>query len=276
MSLYNLHAENSRALTFKIGESLFGIDVSYILSFSDSFDEIKYATHDTGGFVGYLDFRNTLVKVFDCATALSHERERDVLGKLIEDIKTYRQAHIDWVNALEHSILTDEPFTKPRNPKLCAFGQWFYSFETDNESLRVLLNKIEQPHMRIHSLADKLLEMVAVGKRDEAVEALRIEKQTTLQKLLRTLNYISELLDDSIHPIVLHLTQDGRTPWFSMVLDEIGNIVDYSPVSLDKVDSINENEPIEAYVRDPAGSNFMILSLDKFYEQAVVKVDIAG
>lgn len=276
MSLYNLHEDNSRALTFKIGESLFGIDVGYILSFSDSYDEIKYATHEAGGFIGYLDFRNTLVKVFDCATSLSHERERDVIQKLIEDIKTYRQAHIDWVNALEHSIMTDEPFTKPRNPRMCAFGQWFYSFETDDDALRALLNKIEQPHNHIHSLADKLLEMVAVGQRDEAVEYLRLEKQTTLKKLLRTLQYITELLQSGIHPIVLHLTQDGRTPWFSMVLDEIGDIVDYSPVSLDRVETLNDKEPIEGYVRDPSGTNFMILSLDKFHDQVAGKIEIAG
>ena len=276
MSLYNLHAENSRALTFKIGESLFGIDVGYILSFSDSFDEIKYATHDAGGFVGYLDFRNTLVKVFDCATSLSQERERDVVNGLIESIKTYRQAHIDWVNALEHSIMTDEPFTKPRNPRMCAFGQWFYSFETDDYALRALLDKIEQPHNHIHSLADALLDMVADGQREQAVDLLRLEKQTTLKKLLRTLQYITELLHSGIHPIVLHLTKDGRTPWFSLVLDDIGDIVDYSPVTLDKVDVMDSSEPIEGYVRDPSGTNFMILSLDKFYEQVIGKVEIAG
>ncbi|WP_420598147.1 CZB domain-containing protein [Neptuniibacter sp.] len=276
MSLYNLHAENSRALTFKIGESLFGIDVGYILSFSDSFEEIKYATHDAGGFVGYLDFRNTLVKVFDCATSLSQERERDVVNGLIESIKTYRQAHIDWVNALEHSIMTDEPFTKPRNPKMCAFGQWFYSFETEDDALRALLDKIEQPHNHIHSLADTLLDMVASGQRDQAIDLLRLEKQTTLKKLLRTLQYITELLSSGIHPIVLHLTKDGRTPWFSLVLDDIGDIVDYSPATIDKVDVMDSSEPIEGYVRDPSGTNFMILSLNKFYEQVIGKVEIAG
>lgn len=276
MSLTNLHTDNRRALTFTLGDSLFGIDVSNILSFSDSYGEIKYATQQIEGFVGYLDFRNTLVQVFECATSLSHSKERDTIVTLVNDIKTYQQAHIDWINALEHSILTNEPFTKPRNPKMCAFGKWFYSFETEDDSLRVLLDKIEQPHMHIHSLADSLLDMTGAGQRDEAIEVLRIEKQTTLKKLLRVLDYINDYLENSIHPIVLHLTKDGRTPWFSMVLDNIGDIIDYAPTSLDTLKSIDKGEPVKGYVRNPSGESFMMLSLERFFEQASDKLSKAG
>ncbi|WP_286238392.1 CZB domain-containing protein [Neptuniibacter halophilus] len=276
MSLANLHTDNRRALTFSIGDSLFGIDVSHILSFSDSFSEIKYASDNIEGFVGYLDFRNTLVQVFECATSLSHNKERDSVSDLVEDVKTYQQAHIDWVNALEHSITSGEPFTKPRNPRMCAFGQWFYSFQTEDSGLRTLLDKIEEPHQHIHSLADTLLDMTAAGKQAQAINELQLEKQTTLKKLLRVLDYIRDYLENSIHPIVLHLTKDGRTPWFSMVLDNIGDIIDYPPMAMDTLNSIDKGEPVKGYVRDPSGVSFMMLALDKFYEQANAKISKAG
>jgi chemotaxis signal transduction protein len=272
MALPNLQTETSRALTFTVGDSLFGIDVSHILSFSDSYPEIKYASQKVDGFVGYLDFRNSLVRVFECATSLSRGKERDALVSLIDQIKTYKQAHIDWITALEHSVVSGEPFVKPRDPRMCAFGQWFYSFSTEDDGLRTLLEKIEQPHIHIHSLADKLLDQTASGEKEAAVEILRIEKQTTLKKLLRILDYISDYLNNSIHPIVLHLTKDGRTPWFSMVLDDLGDIIDYAPETLDTVSDFNSAEPIVGYVRDPSGPNFMMLSLDKFYEKANSKV----
>ena len=276
MSLNNTNTDTQRALTFTIDQSSFGIDVSHILSFSDSFGDIKYSTNDAEGFIGYLDFRNTLVQVFECATALSQTRERESVIKLVADIKTYQQAHIDWVGALEHSITSSEPFTKPRDPRLCAFGQWFYAFETDDEGLRALLNKIEDPHKHIHSLADKLLDMTAAGYQTQAIEELRIEKQTTLKKLLRVLDYINDYLNNSIHPIVIHLTKDGRTPWFSLVLDTMGDIAEYSSLSLDDMQSMNQNDPIKGYVRDPSGNSFMLLSLDKLYDQANSKFSIAG
>ncbi|MAY41941.1 MULTISPECIES: CZB domain-containing protein [unclassified Neptuniibacter] len=276
MSLNNTNTDTQRALTFTIDQSSFGIDVSHILSFSDSFGDIKYSTNDAEGFIGYLDFRNTLVQVFECATALSQTRERESVIKLVGDIKTYQQAHIDWVGALEHSITSSEPFTKPRDPRLCTFGQWFYAFETDDDGLRALLNKIEDPHKHIHSLADKLLDMAAAGDQAQAIEELRIEKQTTLKKLLRVLDYINDYLNNSIHPIVIHLTKDGRTPWFSLVLDTMGDIAEYSSLSLDDMQSVNQNEPIKGYVRDPSGNSFMLLSLDKLYDQVNSKFSIAG
>lgn len=276
MSLNNTNTDTQRALTFTIDQSSFGIDVSHILSFSDSFGDIKYSTNHAEGFIGYLDFRNTLVQVFECATALSQTRERESVIKLVADIKTYQQAHIDWVAALEHSITSSESFTKPRDPRLCAFGQWFYAFETDDDGLRALLNKIEDPHKHIHSLADKLLDMTAAGNQAQAIEELRIEKQTTLKKLLRVLDYINDYLNNSIHPIVIHLTKDGRTPWFSLVLDTMGDIAEYSSLSLDDMQSVNQNEPIKGYVRDPSGNSFMLLSLDKLYDQVNSKFSIAG
>ncbi|WP_415891579.1 CZB domain-containing protein [Neptuniibacter sp. PT8_73] len=276
MSLTNLHTDNRRALTFPIGSSMYGIDVSNILSFSDSFGEIKYSTEHVDGFIGYLDFRNTLVQVFECATSLAHSKERDTILELIAEIKVYQQAHIDWMDALEHSIRSNEPFTKARDPHACAFGQWFYSYKTEDDGLRALLDKIEQPHKDIHSLGDKLLDMSSAGKQEEAVEMLRIERQTSLKKLLRTLEHIQEYLKNSIHPIVLHLTKDGRTPWFSMVLDNIGDIIDYSPVAMDNLKKIDQSTPIEGYVRDPSGESFMMLSLEQFYEHASAKLSLAG
>ena len=40
--------------------------------------------------------------------------------------------------------------------------------------------------------------------------------------------------------------------------------------------SVNQNEPIKGYVRDPSGNSFMLLSLDKLYDQVNSKFSIAG
>lgn len=267
MSLRNLDGEASQALTFRMGESLYGINVSNILSFSDTFNDIQYSGRQDDGFLGYLDFRNTLVPVFECATSLGHSRERDELMQLVDDIAGYQKSHTDWVAALERSILTGEPFTENRNPRMCEFGRWYYNFETKDESLRSLLDKIEEPHTRIHALADELLALVAADKTSEAVAKLGLEKQTSLRILLRTLDYISEFLKNSVHPVVLHLTQDGNNTWFSLVLDNIGDVIDFNNETMEKVGGSDSREPIEGFIRDPSGLSFMLLSLEKLHSQ---------
>lgn len=276
MSLANLHTDNRRALTFPIGNSMYGIDVSNILSFSDSFNEIEYSTDHIDGFVGFLDFRTTLVQVFECATSLAQSKSRDTITALISEISQYQQQHIEWLDALERSIVNGEAFTLSRDPYNCAFGQWYYAYETKDEGLKALLDKIKQPHEEIHQLGERLLAMAANGQQQAAVDTLQLERQTNLKKLLRTLENIKEYLSNSIHPIVLHLTKDGHTPWFSMVLDNIGDIIDYSPVTMDNLRQIDQSAPIEGYVRDPAGNSFMMLSLQQFYQKASAKLNKAG
>lgn len=275
MSLRNLDSNGNQALTFSIGDSLYGINVGNILSFSDTFNEIQYAGgREAEGFVGYLDFRNTLVPVFECATTLGHRRERDDLMSLVDEIAGYQKAHVDWVSALEQSITSGEPFNLARDPKICDFGKWYYSFKTKDESLRSLLDKIEEPHVRIHSMADILLDMVAAGKVDEAIAKLRIEKQTTLRVLLRTLDYISEFLKNGIHPVVLHLTREGQDTWFSLVLDNIGDVIDYNIDAMEAIGRENSREPLEGFIRDPSGLSFMLLSLEKLHQHLNEEVEV--
>ncbi len=268
MSLRNLDGNGNQALTFSIGDSLYGINVGNILSFSDTFNDIQYAGgREAEGFLGYLDFRNTLVPVFECATSLGHRRERDDLMNLVDEIANYQKAHVEWVAALERSVTTGEAFTRARNPRMCDFGKWYYSFETKDEGLRSLLDKIEEPHERIHSMADILLDMVAAGQAEDAIAKLSIEKQTTLRVLLRTLGHISEFLKNGVHPVVLHLTREGQSTWFSLVLDNIGDVIDYNSETMETINRDNGREPLEGFVRDPSGLSFMLLSLDKLHQQ---------
>lgn len=272
MTMPNIFMDSNRALTFSIGDTYFGIDVKYILAFTDVFGEIKSGADQVPGFLGYLDYRDRLVKVFECATILGRKKERDNINELIGEIATYKVAHTEWVSALEQSIIDGSPFTKARNPKMCAFGKWYYSFKTDDEGLRALLDKIEEPHNQIHSLADNLLSMRTDGQAEDALKVLRLEKSTTLKKLLRILDFIVEYLQVGIHPVVLHLTQDGQTPWFSLVLDDIHEILYYDPAKIDyEINSDNSSDPVEGYVRNKNDVSFMMLSVDKLHHKLVEK-----
>ncbi|WP_027859808.1 CZB domain-containing protein [Marinobacterium jannaschii] len=272
MSLPNLFMDNNRALTFSIGDRHFGIDVKNILAFTDSFTDIKSAAQDSTGFIGYLDYRETLVQVFECATALKLPRERDLQEALISELNSYQQAHIDWVDALTQSITEGKPFTKARDPRMCDFGKWYYSFTTEDEGLRGMLKKLENPHNQIHALADRLLAMRDADDTAQAIRTLEIERDTTLKNLLRTLHSIQDYLRTNIHPVVLHITHDGQTPWFSMVLDEIDEIIDYDINRLDTAATSNSQEPVDGYVRDKSGVNFMMLSMDKLHASLTGKI----
>ncbi|BBB29968.1 CZB domain-containing protein [Neptunomonas japonica] len=269
MSLANLFQNNSRVLTFTIANSHFGIDARNILSFSDEYKHIQLASHaQHPSFLGYLDYRDTLINVYDSATLLNRKRNWDDKNQLIADIDTYKQAHIDWVQALERSITFDESFTLARDPKMCAFGQWFCSFKTEDADLLTALEKIDKPHQLIHQLADTLLEMKNNGDAERAIRLLSIEKGTTLKKLVRSLEQISGMLKREMHPVIIHLTLDGKTPSFSLALDEVDDIIDYEIEDLDTgTAQALSHEPLKGYLRHKSGQRYMMLCVEKLSTQ---------
>lgn len=105
-----------------------------------------------------------------------------------------RQDHIDWINTLESSLRDGSAFEKARDPHQCAFGKWYYDYHAKDRRLSVLLSGFEEPHARIHGLADVLIGMVNNGKRDEALAKLDEAKKTTLTNLLDLFDNTGQLL----------------------------------------------------------------------------------
>ncbi len=141
---------------------------------------------------------------------------------LAEMLPQRRQEHIDWMNALEQSLLNGLPFTKARDPRLCAFGQWFYSFQTENQWLRALLSTIELPHARIHALADRLLELIAKGERSNALRIFEVEKAKTLGKVLLAFDTILAALPRLVRTLAL-IVNDGAVR-YALGVDKVLDI----------------------------------------------------
>ncbi|HJW02737.1 MAG TPA: CZB domain-containing protein [Azospira sp.] len=134
-------------------------------------------------------------------------KEFDELGQTLPQ---RRQDHIDWMAALEQSLLHDAPFAKARSPYECAFGKWFYSFKSRDQRLGLLLGQFESPHARIHGLADKLLGLSANGHRDEAMRQFFLEKESTLAELLELFDTVLTLLPSLKRPVALILNDQGQ------------------------------------------------------------------
>lgn len=133
----------------------------------------------------------------------------DEIAAFAEILPQRRQDHIDWMAALERSLAHNLPFTKARDPRLCAFGQWYYSFQPENPWLRALLSTIEEPHARIHSLANRLLNLASDGQLAEAMRIFQREKVNTLSSVLLTFDEIQAALPQLIRMLAL-IVNDGR------------------------------------------------------------------
>ena len=134
-----------------------------------------------------------------------------------------RQDHIDWMSALEDSIRSGYQFSKARGPHECAFGKWYYNYRPSDRQLALLLRNFEQPHARIHGLADQLLALSEAGAKSEALTRFQEAADTTLKELLLLFDRTTNALQSLQRRIAIILRRDGvRT---ALGVDRVSDIV---------------------------------------------------
>lgn len=88
--------------------------------------------------------------------------------------------HFKWAEALSTgTILFGREFSGQLDHTKCKFGEWYYSFKSP-AGLENTFNKAEEPHMRLHASAAKILEAVKSGKSDLARKIYQEETMPAL------------------------------------------------------------------------------------------------
>jgi chemotaxis signal transduction protein len=222
-----LHGREFLALLFKLGARSFAVplaDVRYVApmpkdfaaSGADSADHFVFE----GGPLAY-------VSLWD---QLQLNSEYAEYAEMQAMLPLRRQDHLDWMTALAESIRSGAPFAKARDPRQCAFGQWYYSHSSHDRRLNLLLGQFEQPHAVIHALADRLLGMAEGGQSGEALAAFEEAKHTTLATLMRLFDSAQELVVELQRRIAVIVSDGDAT--CALGADGVRDIVDVPPGGL--------------------------------------------
>lgn len=207
-------------LLLGLGNKLYGVplkNVRYVARVDPSF------AASGAGVADYFVFEGeplTYVSLWDALGAESAYTEYHELQSMLPQRK---QDHLDWMAALEQSLRQGVPFTKARSPRECAFGKWYYAHNTDDLRLETILRQFDQPHARIHGLADQLLGLADAGQRDEALRLFERAKQTTLSELLKLFESACQLVVELQRRVAIVVAEGDAS--CALGADMIRNIV---------------------------------------------------
>jgi len=221
--------QNRQIFTFFVEDMMFGLDVENVLMLGQDVNDIQRLPVEERGFCGVTKFQGTVVPVLDFAHRLGIPSGIDSKSGILEILKQREQDHLEWINALENSIKTGAAFTKATAPNECAFGQWYNQFDTRDETLKELLLAFAEPHNMIHALAEELLNLRDIGKEEEAVERLAHARATTLRRLRGLFNRARDQISSGMRQVLLFVTLDGKTPRYALMIDEINDVINYTP-----------------------------------------------
>lgn len=251
-------SDSQTYITFAAGKAVFSIEtlrVRYITA-RDMLD-IRPVPTRQGDFREVFDYQGNIITLYSFSGAVGvrpQAEESAELKKLFADCK---QDHIDWIDALEHSIRAGEPFTKATDPHQCAFGKWYDNFRPEDEELRTIMEAFDTPHKHIHALAERLLKIAAdPACIDEALNELSIARGSTLRELLKLFSSATIRLEDMVKPVVLVL--DGGNGLFALEIEGVRDIMEFSGKNrvVDK-ESSGESAIHDGYFKDADGDLYI-------------------
>lgn len=190
-------------LIFTCKDTEYGLDISAVQEIvpTKALENVKISSQ---WIKGATKIRQRYFYVFDFRKILGYQTLLEERQQLVETLNQREKDHIDWLEALYKSITEGVEFTKAKDPTKCAFGKWYYSYKAPDSTIRRLLDQFEDPHNRIHGLAEKLLNLAEVDKK-KAIEILEEEKRFTLAKMLKLFAELKQLLVTNIRSLMIVL-----------------------------------------------------------------------
>lgn len=201
--------------------------------------KVNHAPNLPDYYLGMTKLRNEIVPIISLRKRLKYNSLDEENKDLIDMLKQREQDHINWLNELELSILENREFRLQRDPHLCNFGKWYYSYKSDSFSLYSHLKKFEDPHNQIHAIADQVLETKQIHGKDAAITLIERTRGFELKKMLNLFQELYKIIENnSRETTVVFYQKNGKQIGF--VVDQIDRIIEIPNENIDIPDESNE------------------------------------
>ena len=219
-------AQQRQIFTFYVDEVMFGLKVENVLMVGQGLQNIQQLPIEERGFCGVTKFQGVVVPVLDFAHRIDIPSGIDSKTDLLALLEQHENEYIEWIASLDQAIKSGAQFTNIQKPDENQFSKLYKQFKTWDETLKELLAAFEEPHAALHVLADELL----VTENDKQAVTINILERadTTLRQLLTVFSHVREQLNSSMRQVLLFVTDDGTTPRYALMIDNVNDVISYS------------------------------------------------
>lgn len=228
VGLQSLTCRAGTYMTFTVGEKYYSLPADTVRQVIPLDKTLSGATIPTSNRPHrVVDFDGTLVVVYRFSHLVGGSSRLDENLFQINMLQQHYQEHVDWLSALETSLNTGESFTETPDPHRCSLGAWIAQHCVEDVMLRGILELLDAPHRRLHSLAQRLLSLAHDQHRQQdALEILKEERTTTLRTLGAHISQAQSRLRDMVSPVAVVIDASDRL--FALEMDEAGDAQEFS------------------------------------------------
>ncbi len=166
---------------------------------------------------GVINLRGRVLRVLDLRKLLGWQSVPEELEDFYQTMSQREQDHRHWLNELERSVREGREFTLATDPHKCAFGQWYYAYQSDSPWINGLLRRFEGPHTRLHGVAESVLGFARDGKLLDAAMLIERQRKGELQKMISLFEQMKVLMRQTVREVAVVVTANENV--FAVVVD---------------------------------------------------------
>lgn len=229
----NVTANEIPWIVFKSGNGCFAILSEIVTSISILSKELTGMPEMPFYIRGLANLREGCIPVVDLRSVLSMQTLEEEVSAFESMLDERKQDHQKWAEELVRCISENEPFTLTSDPHQCAFGKWYDHYKTENPMVQFHLRKIDEPHKRLHKMAEhtqEALKMADCSERTEMLDDIQKQlKNEILPTMLRLLDDTKQIMGDSVREMMLVL-DDGNKKG-GIAVDEVLRVEHLEPMA---------------------------------------------
>jgi chemotaxis signal transduction protein len=168
---------------------------------------------------GVTQLRGEVLTVLDLRVLLEQPSLVEETREQVASLQQRKKDHENWVAGLLDSVRTGVPFAGALDPTQCAFGKWKAQYQPENEELRAVLERMDEPHKRIHALAKEVLEIRRLKGVESAEARIEQARTTTLNRLMGFLDRLARMVESAMREVLVVVT-DGEQR-FAVTVDAV-------------------------------------------------------
>lgn len=219
--------EKRQVFTFFVEDMMFGLSVTNVLMLEQNINKIQRVPVEEQGFCGVVTFQGVVVPVLDFAHRLGVRSGIDAKKQLLEQIRRRDKTHQEWVQQLSQSLSDGEPFLLDLAASDCDSALWYRQFESRDESLNEMIHAFIEPHNELHEVGVQAMNQVRREGSDNVVIDFRHKANQLLLKLKNLGKRTKEQIESDMRQVLLFITDDGKTPRYALLIDEINDVISY-------------------------------------------------
>ncbi|MBF0212486.1 MAG: chemotaxis protein CheW [Magnetococcales bacterium] len=188
---------------------------------------------------GLIVHQGRSIPLFDLRVCFGEKTRLEETQELIQNMLQRKQDHINWLAQLKYEVLSNKPITVQTNPELCAFGQWYKNFRTDNLNLNAHMQHFDDPHRQIHRIAEEAATLLEKERYEEAKHLIHLTERGSLLRLVELFDGVAEQVKQYLleYTIIFGV---GET-LFAMATDKINFFGPLHPIERLSPDETRQN-----------------------------------